>query len=172
MFRNARYTTAIFLTLVGAGSAYAQSGNNILGGMTGILQGYQQAQQQNQQIDILQQQQQQYQEQQRQASIAATDRRLLPLSPSGGISPETQQLIFSALSEALELDSGYSERRWTNQSKGSSGVVAVAPSFQNKQGNDCRNFQLELTDSQGVSHSLSGVACREQGGWRWLSGIN
>lgn len=134
---------------------FAQIGtlNNLSGAMEGYMRGMQERQRQEQ------------------IAIDNTDPRLLPLSPYGGISQYSQQLIFSTLSSQLEMTTGFSRQNWRNENAGSSGTVSVYSQKINPNGVPCREFELGLTASDGTSRSLSGTACRTGSGWQWLSGL-
>jgi surface antigen len=153
MFRSGSF---FLISIFVSQSVFAQIGtlNNLNGAMEGYMRGLQDRQRQEQ------------------IAIDNTDPRLLPLSPSGGISRYTQQLIFSALSSQLEMTTGLSSQNWRNENVGSSGTVTVYSQRTNPNGMPCREFELSLAAaSDGVSRSLNGTACRSGSGWQWLSGL-
>jgi surface antigen len=142
---------------------YGQNAIGTLGIMNGLLEGYLQGSQDAQT-------RQNYEQIGRDRAIALTDPRLLPLA-DGGISPYSQQLIFSALSEALEMDAAWNTRFWRNEQLGSSGSVRVFEKVVSPNGALCREFNLTLKPREAMEKSLHGTACREGVTWRWLSGI-
>ena len=144
----------------------AQSANSILGGMTGILQGINQSQSQSQNDN-----------QGLQAALererANTDPRLAPLSPNGGLSQRSQQAIWSTLNSLLETSTGNSQKRWVSDEYNTrtTGSVTVYNVEVSQFGLPCRKFRLDIVFPNGVTGEVDGSACREQGGWRWLSGM-
>jgi hypothetical protein len=164
MFQNVRYV--LLLVMVAVSTASAQSANSILGGMTGILQGINQTQSQSQ-----------YEDQGLQAALARqranTDPRLAPLSPSGGLSQRSQQAIWSTLNSLLETSTGNSQKRWVSDEYNTrtTGSVTVYNVEVSQFGLPCRKFRLDIVFPNGVTGDVDGSACREQGGWRWLSGM-
>lgn len=96
----------------------------------------------------------------------STDPRLLPLSPDGGISPETHSAIMSALFSALDMNAPGAAREWSNPRTGASGNVVPQDIVKNMFGEPCRAFTISL-NIRGQTRSTSGTACRRDGQWVW-----
>lgn len=96
----------------------------------------------------------------------STDPRLLPLSPDGGVSPETHSAIMSTLFAALDMNAPNTSRDWRNPQTGASGTVLPKEIVQNIFGEPCRAFIISLS-IRGQERSTSGTACRKNGQWVW-----
>ena len=107
--------------------------------------------------------------QREQAARQRTDPRLLPLSPDGGISPETQSVIMSTLFAALDMNAPGTLREWSNPRTGASGAVQPQDIVKNLFGESCRAFTISLS-ARGQIRSTSGNACRKDGQWVWQAG--
>lgn len=107
--------------------------------------------------------------QREQAALQSTDSRLRPLSPEGGISPETQSTIMSALFTALDMNAPGTSREWSNPRTGASGTVQPQDIVKNLFGEPCRAFTISL-NVRGQSRSTFGNACRKDGQWVWQGG--
>ena len=97
-----------------------------------------------------------------------TDPRLLPLTltPDGGISPETNSAIMSALFTALDMNAPGTPREWSNPQTGANGAVMPQEIVKNVFGEPCRAFTISLS-ARGQTRSTSGTACRKDGQWVW-----
>jgi len=95
-----------------------------------------------------------------------TDPRLLPLSPDGGISSETNSAIMSALFTALDMNAPGSPRDWSNPKTGAYGAVLPQDIVKNMFGEPCRAFTISL-NIRGQTRSTSGTACHREGKWVW-----
>jgi surface antigen len=109
-------------------------------------------------------------QQQRNLLIRNTDQRLLPLSPDGGISPQTHSAIMSAVFAALDMNAPGTSRDWRNAQTGSHGSVSPQHIVQNIFGEPCREFSISLTDNRGQTRTTAGTACRKNGQWVWPNG--
>lgn len=98
-----------------------------------------------------------------------TDPRLLPLSPDGGISPESHSAIMAAVFSALDMNAPGTPRKWSNQKTGAYGTVVPEDIVNNMFGEPCRAFTISL-NQRGQTRTTAGTACRKGAQWIWQGG--
>lgn len=84
---------------------------------------------------------------------------------------ETDRLrMQQAQVQSLEYSRVGDSTNWSNPDTGSSGSVSPVRTYQNAEGQYCREFQQEVTVG-GQAEQLFGTACREaDGSWRIVGG--
>lgn len=88
------------------------------------------------------------------------------VSSNSSMSQETITIIGSTLNAALEMDSGFASRNWRNENTRSNGTIEVAPIQSNQYGDQCREYKISLTDSDGTTRWTRGASCRQSGRWQ------
>jgi surface antigen len=142
------------------GQAISQKAVGDINAMTGFLKGLQQG--------MAQRDAQEAANQQFLANCRSEMHPKLLSLTSDCVSLETENLIFSTLNTALEMDSGSSSRNWSNRNTGSFGTISVHKENISAYGNVCREFNISFS-FDGKTQNTSGTACRvSSGNWRIL----
>lgn len=157
---NALKIYLIAFIAVFPGQAISQRAVGDINAMTGILKGLQQG--------MAQRDAQEAANQQFLANCRSEMHPKLLSLTSDCVSLETENIIFSTLNTALEMDAGSSLRNWSNRNTGSFGTISVQREANSAYGNVCREFNISF-NFDGKTQSTSGTACRvSSGSWRIL----
>ena len=79
-----------------------------------------------------------------------------------------REIAAQAAQRSLESERANTTTAWNNPDSGNSGSFTPTRTFQNAQGNYCREYQQEVTVG-GKTEQLFGTACREaDGNWRTI----
>ncbi|MBX5461495.1 MAG: hypothetical protein IRZ28_10455 [Steroidobacteraceae bacterium] len=88
-------------------------------------------------------------------------------TPLQSFNEQDRALLREAMADVLNSSEPTASRTWKNDATGSGGTIQSLARFDNADGRECRQLQMQNRGSRGESNALTMSVCRDdKGEWR------